>query len=229
MGRWTRLMAAMGPVWLLWVTAGCTEYDLGSTGDDGTPGDDDAGGGDDDNDANPDFDGVPWDNCVEGYLGDYYNLPFDHPEVEANVENGVFVGDVPGNHDWWDDPYFVFSRYDLNLEFGAPWWPVDTGMTGDPQYFAVHWGAWVVVDSAAPFYFEMGSDDDSWLYINGEMKADLGGIHGMAATTYEAVLDEGFYTFDLWFAERHTVDSGFYFRFTGGDVRIYPADCDDHP
>lgn len=218
--------AALAAVLVL--SAACSDYDLGSGDDEGIPPGDDDASGDDDDGGNPDFDGIPWDDCEQGYLGDYYNLPADHPDVEIDV-GGVEPGSLPGSHDWWNPAWWVWSQYDPHLEFGTDWWPVDQGLPGDPQYFAVHWSAWIVVHEAAPFTFEMGSDDDSWLVIDGQVEADLGGIHGLAATEYEAVLDEGWYAFDIYFAERHTSESGFYFRFTGGPVTIYPSDCEDHP
>lgn len=40
---------------------------------------------------------------VGGFLtGYYYYMPTDHPDVGT----GPISGDVPGDHDWWDDKYF---------------------------------------------------------------------------------------------------------------------------
>lgn len=163
----------------------------------------------------PDF-----DDCEDGYYADYYNLPADHPEVEIDI-GGVVTGDNPANHDWWDEEYFVRREVDANLEFGDGWWPVDEGLPGDPQYFAVHWFAYLYLPEDEVVFFELGSDDDSWAYIDGEMVADLGGIHDVTATLFAVALEAGVHELDLYMAERHTSGAGFWFKWNSENLDYY--------
>ncbi|MBT9311713.1 fibro-slime domain-containing protein [Leptothoe kymatousa] len=77
--------------------------------------------------------------------------------------------------------------------------------------------------------FTFSGDDDLWVFIDGKLVIDLGGVHGSLTDTINLKLDEGKnqltksldagetlvlekgknYSFDLFFAERHTVESHF--------------------
>lgn len=166
-------------------------------------------------------------DLITGYTGRYYNLPADHPDVEGEV-TGAVPGDTPFNHDWYDDQYFSFERNDMNLTFGSSWFPVDEGLEGDPQYFAVHWQANITVPADGEYSFLMGSDDDSWLYIDDIMVIDLGGIHALEEDVGTVNLTAGEHPLNIYFAERHVVQSGFYFEFLDEQIEIaYTVIWDD--
>lgn len=65
--------------------------------------------------------------------------------------------------------------------------------------------------------FTFTGDDDLFTFINGKLAIDLGGVHGaesssvdLDASAKELGIEVGkVYTLDLFFAERHTVDSHF--------------------
>lgn len=65
--------------------------------------------------------------------------------------------------------------------------------------------------------FSFTGDDDVWVFINGKLAVDIGGVHGQAKDSVN--LDNeaanlglepgGVYSLDFFFAERHTTESNF--------------------
>ena len=126
---------------------------------------------------------------------------------------GLVLGTLPSDY----DGYYVFSLEgdELLMSYSSNYFPVDTGLCGDPFHFAVHWYTTLIVSEAGTYTFEMGSDDDSWLFIDGVLATDLGGIHALCRTSSAAYLSAGPHKLDIYFAERHVVQSGLEFELVG--------------
>ncbi len=169
-----------------------------------------------------------------GLTGHYYNLDANHPDMETGITGlqtgwveSVLAGATPtltaagaaniNQFDWWDNAYHSFSRVDseadLNGNFASGWFPLNEGLPGDPQHFAVHWEGQFYVDADQVYNYQMGSDDDSWLFIDNQLELDLGGIHANTFTNGDVFLTQGWHDIDIFFAERHVVESGFRLNF----------------
>jgi len=150
------------------------------------------------------------------FFGSFYNLPCDHPDVEGPV-TGVVKGTKPSDFDWFDQEYYSFSleRETLLIDYSQNYFPVDDGLCGDPFHFAAYWQTTAIASEAGEYTVEMGSDDDSWLLVDGQIVIDLGGIHAIKRESQTIQLSEGPHRIEVYFAERHVVQSGLEFEVVG--------------
>jgi fibro-slime domain-containing protein len=103
---------------------------------------------------------------------------------------------------------FYFT-YEISTEF-TYFDPEDRDLDGDGESSATD-------DDDGDMVFTFTGDDDVWVYINGKLAVDIGGVHGQASRSIN--LDDeaealglepgGTYTLDFFFAERHTTQSNF--------------------
>lgn len=78
--------------------------------------------------------------------------------------------------------------------------------------------------------FQLAGDDDLWLFVNGGLAIDLGGVHGWQSFTLNLAdvadslcLEEGeVYSLDIFHAERHSTESKFYAK-----TDLFLVGCDD--
>jgi len=161
------------------------------------------------------------------YCAMYFNHVPDGVEFEGPI-TGLIPGDNPFNHpNWWDIAKLAFEQNDSSLTFGDNFLPVDEGKDGDPFHFSAHWRALLNVSADGSYGYTLGSDDDAWLYIDGNMVEDLGGVHAPVTRNNSIFLTQGQHVFNLYFAERHTVQSYLYFEWTTPGIEVI-AECEPY-
>ncbi len=81
------------------------------------------------------------------------------------------------------------------------------------KYLAVHWTA--AFSNIAPVTFSLSADDHAFLYVDGKLVLDDGGIKAIGAPVTTAFALTGNHTLDIFFADVHVVQSGITFSCEG--------------
>jgi fibro-slime domain-containing protein len=81
------------------------------------------------------------------------------------------------------------------------------------KYLAVHWTA--AFSNTAPVTFSLSADDHAFLYVDGKLVLDDGGIKAIGAPVTTAFALTGNHTLDIFFADVHVVQSGITFSCEG--------------
>jgi fibro-slime domain-containing protein len=142
---------------------------------------------------------------------------------------------------WYRDVEGVNQTFEVTLElskedgyqvFGTTtFFPLDDLGYGDEGLgrnfgFTTELHAYFLYDGEGSF--QLAGDDDLWLFINGQLVIDLGGVHGWQSSTINvadvaesAGLELGkVYTLDIFHAERHSTESKFYAK-----TNLFLAGC----
>jgi fibro-slime domain-containing protein len=138
--------------------------------------------------------------------------------------------DLNGNDEilWWTahGPSVLFEKTQIDsvpLSFLSGFYP--DGEDSNADYMrAVHWCGEFDLDAASTIPMFLSADDDAWVFIDGTLAVDNGGIKPMGYSTTSLVpLTAGTHRIDLFFADRFVVESGIHFDARGLDFR--PGDC----
>jgi len=121
-----------------------------------------------------------------------------------NAETGKYVFDSSAQDPWSSRGGFFPVDGEL---YG------NQGSTGHNFGFTTEIATEFLYNSSANDTFTFSGDDDVWVFINGQLVIDLGGVHGRQTQMVElsrlGLVDGQIYPLKIYHAERHTNQSNF--------------------
>ncbi len=139
-----------------------------------------------------------------------------------------------GEITYWAPAYNSYvtqtSTGTANLPFSVPqnfFPPNGTGTQGDggsAGYQAVMMAGTLIAPSAEQLSFTVGSDDMAFVYLDGQVVCDDGGVHGSTGVTCTTpTVTAGNHTLDLFFVDINQVQSGLTFSVDTTGVTTSPT------
>jgi fibro-slime domain-containing protein len=86
------------------------------------------------------------------------------------------------------------------------------GSNDTNAFLTARWDGSFSLPNGGKITIKAGADDNVWVFVDGKLQIDNGGVHAFAFSPTQALnLDPGIHTLNIFFADRHTVDSRFEF------------------
>jgi fibro-slime domain-containing protein len=119
-----------------------------------------------------------------------------------------------------DGTYMFDDKMDADYSALGGFFPIDDQLFGNPGgipdhnfHFTFELHGEFVYDAGAGQFFRFIGDDDIWVFIDGQMVIDLGGVHSSQEQYVDVnrlgMTDGDTYRLDFFFAERHRTQANF--------------------
>lgn len=152
----------------------------------------------------------------------------DVPGVSERLELDLQLVRKPGSSHWIFD-----NRIDPNYRGDGGFFPINNALLGNSKgedrnhHFTLEAHAEFTFDTQNPGRIEVRAADDAWVFIDGRLAIDLGGIHSPAKQSVELdrlhwLKDGQTYRIDFFFADRHRAQASLRIE-TDIQIRGIPA------
>jgi len=143
---------------------------------------------------------------TNGYYGQYF-LTSEDTRVSSNRTINDF--------DWQSADKFRLSRVDSNLDFGKNFYAL-----GSNTRFFAYWRAIIDAPTDGTYTYNLGSDDESWVYFDGAINGKLGSNQGSIGQK-TITLTKGPHALEVYFVYRGRSGSKMSFKIDE-KVAVYP-------
>lgn len=139
----------------------------------------------------------------------------NNPDVNVSFTHDVTLERQPNSN------LYVFHQHDTDAAGIQGFFPADgkgwndmNSSLGHNYYLTFELDTEFVYEEGTDQAFTFYGDDDVWVFVDGQLVIDIGGVHGAVSQTIELdrldwLEDGGVHTLKLFFAERHTTRSNF--------------------